>query len=334
MTTLDDLGPWLDPAAPPAAFARIVDAEGLGPLPTRAVLVVTADGGAGALLGAEADLHLAGDARDLLAETGAGGARLVRREVDDAAALEAGLTCGGRVSVLVQRLADVPAAAWEAAARRRPVVVVTRLGAGGASLVVSPTGSSGTLGDGALEAVAAELAAPLLARPGHQTRVVDHEGTELVLEGWAPVPRLVVVGRNQLAEALVAQVELLGWSGSVTASAGDAVAAVEAMGPLDGVVVLDHTPAVATPVLVAALGGDVGYVGALGSRRTQVARRTHLAQAGVGAQAMARLHGPAGLDLGGATPQETALSIVAEMIALRTGRGGTPLHSTTGAIKA
>ncbi len=333
MTTLDDLGPWLDPAGPSAAFARIVDAEGLGPLPTRAVLVITARGGAGALLGAEADLHLAGEGRAVLAGD-ATGARLVRRDVDDAAALGAGLTCGGRVSVLVQALADVPAAAWAAAARRRPVVLVTRPGHPGASLVVGRDGSSGTLGDDVLDAAATELAAPLLARPGHQTRVVDHEGTELVLEGWAPLPRLVVVGPNQLADSLVAQVELLGWSGSVTALADDAVAAVGAMGPLDGVVVLDHSPAVATPVLTAALGGDVGYVGALGSRRTQAARRTHLERAGVGEEALARLHGPAGLDLGGSTPQETALSIVAEMIALRTGRGGSPLHNTSGAIKA
>ena len=95
---------------------------------------------------------------------------------------------------------------------------------------------------------------------------------------------------------------------------------------------IDHDPFVATPALAAALRSGIGYVGALGSRRTQAPRRTHLADVGVREADIARLHGPTGLDLGARTPAETAVSIVAEIIAVRAGRTGNPLATTTGRI--
>ena len=110
------------------------------------------------------------------------------------------------------------------------------------------------------------------------------------------------------------------------------MAAIGALTSADVVVVIEHDPFIATPALAGALRGGVGYVGALGSRRTQLARRTHLADVGVREADIARMHGPTGLDLGARSPAETAVSIVAEVIAVRSGRTGNPLTSTTGRI--
>jgi xanthine dehydrogenase accessory factor len=115
-----------------------------------------------------------------------------------------------------------------------------------------------------------------------------------------------------------------------------AEAATDAIGALDhgdAVLVIDHDPFVATPALAAALARNIGYVGALGSRRTQQHRRQHLADVGVSTDAIERLHGPAGLDIGARNPAEIAVSIVAEMIAARAGRSGEALTHTTGRIK-
>ena len=96
----------------------------------------------------------------------------------------------------------------------------------------------------------------------------------------------------------------------------------------DMVVVLEHRPSIATPVLAAALRRRVGYVGALGSRRTQEARRHALENAGLTHVDLAGLHGPTGLDLGARTPAETAIAIVAEILAERSGRRAGPPKPT------
>ena len=99
-------------------------------------------------------------------------------------------------------------------------------------------------------------------------------GTQaLLVEAWNPIPRLVIVGASDLAVALTRQVELLGWTAATTVTADDAVAAIGELTSADVVVVIEHDPFIATPALAAALRGGVGYVGALGSRRTQASRR-------------------------------------------------------------
>jgi xanthine dehydrogenase accessory factor len=135
-----------------------------------------------------------------------------------------------------------------------------------------------------------------------------------------------------LAEALTRQVELLGWQASTTITLDDTLEAIERLTPADMVVVLEHHPRIATPALAAALRRRVGYVGALGSRRTQEARRRSLEAEGVTADALQRLHGPTGLDLGARTPAETAVSIVAEVLAVRSGRTAVALRDSTGRI--
>jgi len=97
-------------------------------------------------------------------------------------------------------------------------------------------------------------------------------------------------------------------------------------------VVLSHDPKFDLPALRCALHSNAPYIGLLGSRRSQAARRASLQEEGLKEAALARIHGPAGLDLGGVTVAETALSILAEIVAMRRGGEGAPLTSASGAI--
>ena len=97
-------------------------------------------------------------------------------------------------------------------------------------------------------------------------------------------------------------------------------------------IVFSHDPKFDEPAILAALGSDAGYIGALGSRRTAADRTARLAAAGASEDALARVHSPCGLDIGAATPEEVAISIMAEVIAARSGRAGEPLISAQGSI--
>jgi xanthine dehydrogenase accessory factor len=104
------------------------------------------------------------------------------------------------------------------------------------------------------------------------------------------------------------------------------------LGPRDVVLIFTHDPKFDEPALISSLATDAGYVGALGSRRTQERRIERLREAGLDEQAIARIHAPCGLDVGARTPVETAISILAEVIAVRAGRGGESLRETSGPI--
>jgi xanthine dehydrogenase accessory factor len=144
----------------------------------------------------------------------------------------------------------------------------------------------------------------------------------------------VVVGDAAVAGGIVHLAAWLGWSAEQFATAADAAAAVATLGDRDALVVLDHGITATGPLLAVALAAGVGYVGALGSRATQARRAEHLRALGAPADAVARLHGPTGLDLGASSRAETALSICAEITASRTGRSARPLRDSSGPIQA
>jgi len=176
------------------------------------------------------------------------------------------------------------------------------------------------------------------------------------VESFAPPPRMIVFGAVDFTAALVRVAKVLGYRVTVcdarpvfaTAQrfpqADEVVvdwpdrhlAKVGAdLGPRDAVCVLTHDPKFDVPALVAALETDVGYLGAMGSRRTHADRVARLREAGVGDDALARVMAPIGLDLGARTPEETAVSICAEIIALHTDRRAVPsLRDTEGPIHA
>jgi xanthine dehydrogenase accessory factor len=147
-------------------------------------------------------------------------------------------------------------------------------------------------------------------------------------------PRLLLVGVEPFARELERQAALLDWTPLTTTGLDDSLAALGGLGAGDAVIVMEHQHKIANPVLVAALQSGVGYVGALGSRRMQAARVKLLEEAGATDDQVAALHCPTGLDLGARTPAESAVSIVAEIIATRSGRDPQPLRTGTNPISA
>jgi len=133
------------------------------------------------------------------------------------------------------------------------------------------------------------------------------------------------VGGGAIADALGFLADLVGWTTRVATDASTAAGLVAGLTTLDKLVVLSHDNDVAGPALEAALGGGVGYVGALGSQRTQRSRADWLA--GRGFSDLTRVHGPAGFNIGAKTPAEIAVSIVAEALAVQFDAPGDSLRT-------
>lgn len=188
---------------------------------------------------------------------------------------------------------------------------------------------------------------------GARTGLVESEGRKVFVEVFGPPPKLVVLGAVDVAESLCALAQRLGWR-TVVADTRSRLATRERIPSADelvvgwpdealarigldadsAVVVLTHDEKLDTPALVAALESPAFYIGALGSRRAQTARRERLLEVGVSEDALARISGPCGLDLGASTPAETALSILGEAVAVRAGRAGGRLAESSGRIHA
>jgi xanthine dehydrogenase accessory factor len=230
----------------------------------------------------------------------------------------------------------------------------------GAKLLVRPDGDPlGTLGGAGLDRVVtrdayAQLQAGLTATrhygPNGEAR--EH-AVEVFIESFAPPPRMIIFGAVDFTAALARAGKLLGYR--VTVCDARAVFATpqrfpmadevvndwphrylakigEELAPRDAVCVLTHDHKFDVPAIVAALETDVGYIGAMGSRRTHADRERRLREEGVDSAALERVMGPIGLDLGARTPEETAISICAEIIALRTGRTVGSLRDADGPI--
>jgi xanthine dehydrogenase accessory factor len=215
----------------------------------------------------------------------------------------------------------------------------------GAKLLVLEGGEAH--GDGPAELAAA---APDLLRVG-RNRLLAHGAVNVFAEVYAPPPRLLVFGAVDTAEALCRAAKTLGWR-TIAADARAKFATRERIPSADelvvawpedalarvapdyatAVVVLTHEEKFDLPALQGALATEAFYIGAMGSRRAQARRRERLLEAGVRPDELERIHGPCGLDLGAETPAETALSILAEIVAVRNGRAGGPLREAAGPI--
>lgn len=262
---------------------------------------------------------------DALAAHGPG---LVEVVISDDEAVAAGLACGGAASILVQPASAYPADVWTHLASREPVCLVTELrerAAPGPTAAFTPQ----TIRAGPVHG---DQVPRLFARGTSATALIDEGGASMAVVSLWPVPVLVVVGDGLIATALADTAALLGWPCRVTSSADGAVAAAAAAHHSDAFVVLSHDRAVDGPALAAALAGRAGYVGALGSRRTQAARREWLTEHGIVSDEQARIHGPAGLDIDAHTPAEIAISIVAEILGCRVESSGGALRDREGPV--
>jgi xanthine dehydrogenase accessory factor len=188
---------------------------------------------------------------------------------------------------------------------------------------------------------------------GHQNQVVEADHVKVFAEVYAPPPRLLVYGAVDTAEALCAAAKLLGWRTIVAdarakfatreriPSADDLIVAwpEEALAQVapdhaTAVVVLTHDDKFDIPTLQAALATEAFYIGALGSRRNQERRRERLLEEGVDEETLDRISGPCGLDIGADSQPETALSMLAEIVAVRAGRDGGRLKAAKKRIHA
>jgi xanthine dehydrogenase accessory factor len=266
---------------------------------------------------------------------------------------EVGLACGGTVDVLLHSLrwedADPALAALRGAlAEKRPVALVTPLAgdAAGRSVAVDDGGTvAGSLGTAQLDAAAARAAQVRLetAQPG----IEEVDGLQLYVEPHVPAPLLAVVGAVHIAIALVRLAQTVGYRVVVVdprtaflteerlGEADERVARWPdealpelGLGPRDAAVCLSHDAKFEDPALDVLLRGPVGYIGAIGSRNTHAKRVARLREAGFGDADIARVHSPIGLDIGARTPEEIALAILAEMVAVRRGRGGGSLRTS------
>ncbi|CDO86675.1 XshC-Cox1 family protein [Mycobacterium triplex] len=304
-----------------------------------------------------------------VARTGA--PRLERYGVSDGDAFAVGLTCGGVIDIFVEAISQTTfpelAAISEDVDAQRPVAVATVIAHPdpqwiGRRLIVGRDAQAGSLGSARADAAVADDARGLLAVG--RSEVLKYgpdgqrlgDGMEVFVSSYAPQPRMLVFGAIDFAAALAQQGVFLGYRVTVCdarsvfatrarfPSAEHVVvdwphrylAAQAAAGAVDEstvICVLTHDPKFDVPVLEVALRlPRVGYVGAMGSRRTHDDRMRRLRAAGLTDTELSRLASPIGLDLGARTPEETAVSIAADIIARRWGGGGLPLAQLVGRI--
>ncbi|MEW2395164.1 XdhC/CoxI family protein [Streptomyces sp. NPDC046862] len=342
------------------AVATVVAVSGSAPRPPGAALAVDSEGTA---IGSVSGGCVEGAVYELCQEALAEGRAVSQRfGYSDEDAFAVGLTCGGIIDILVTPVgAHAPVrpvflTALSAASQGEPLALA-RVVRGpdellGRALLVRPDGSyDGSLGgDPDLDRTAFAQAGALLDSGTTGTLELSEDGSHcpggltLLVESSVPPPRMIVFGAIDFAAALVRAGKFLGYH--VTVCDARPVFATRARFPeADDIVVdwphrylrstetdartvlcvLTHDAKFDIPLLTEALRMPVAFVGAMGSRRTHADRERRLREAGVSDEELSRLRSPIGLDLGARTPEETALSIAAEIVALRRGGTGVPL---------
>lgn len=347
------LGEWLD-AGRPAVVATVVTTDGGAPRGLGARLAIAgAQEWVGALSGGCTEAAVIAEAERLLTDGEPDSAVLVSYEKETMA--DVGPVCGATLGVLVERVDDVLVGTFER-------LVDTAMAGSAADLRVTYSWEVEAAAPADLQAggtvglVREEVVLDELTGDGGVSGVsfaMQSSGAEL-RQAVPAAPQLVLGGAGDIARELVLLADRLAWRTTVV----DPRAAVlqqtlrsctptrsfgrwadDAWDELEvdartACVALAHETHHDEPFLARALASDAIYVGAVGSRRVQAARRGSLEAAGVEAASLDRLRGPAGLDLGGSSAAEVALAIAAEIIATLHERSGTPLVQTAGPIRA
>ncbi|MFF9069708.1 XdhC family protein [Streptomyces sp. NPDC014891] len=353
------------------AVATVVAVGGSAPRQPGAALAVDSDGTA---IGSVSGGCVEGAVYDLCQQALEDGRTVVERfGYSDEDAFAVGLTCGGIIDILVTPIRGGVVPAALAAAATGEAAALARIVTGpedlmGRAILVRPDGSyeGGLGGHPELDRTAAGEAGAMLDAGRTGTVEIGEDGSRcgqpltLLVESSVPAPRMIVFGAIDFAAALVRVGKFLGYH--VTVCDARPVFATPARFPeadeivaewphrylesteVDGrtvLCVLTHDAKFDVPLLQAALKLPVAYVGAMGSRRTHEDRNERLREVGVTELELARLRSPIGLDLGARTPEETALSIGAEIVANRRGGTGrsltgahTPIHHDTPAEPA
>jgi len=302
--------------------ATVVATRSSAPRPIGSKLVVREDGSIeGSVSGGCVESDVVMTAQEVR-ETGE--PRLVTYGITDDMALGVGLPCGGEIDVFVEPLRETDGD-----------VVLT---------VIAGDSVGERIHDPELE---------VAARRRGRSHVIELEGRTVFADVSGPPPRLFVYGAIDTADALCAGAKLLGWR-TVVADARPRFATPERLPNADeilvdwpeealahvqpdastAVVVLTHDDKFDLPIVQGALASGAFYLGWIGSRRNQERRRGLLRDAGASEEELERISGPTGLDVGADSPAETAVSILAEILAVRSGRSGGRLRDATARIHA
>ena len=322
---LPEIDAWRD-AGENVVTATVVNVQGSAPRPVGARLAVNPDGDmAGSVSGGCVESAVVISALEVM-ESGVG--RLEHFGISDEMAWDVGLSCGGVIDVWIQPL-QPQSAIDEARARQKAgesVALVTWLDGTNRQIVTS------------------EFA-------WEQSGLHNWDGSQVYVEIFPTVKQLVIFGAVHTAQPLSRYAQDLGFD-VVIVDARKALATKERFPNVEKILtvwpddayeqltitdstwiaILSHDPKFDEPAILGALNTNAAYIGTVGSRKTNADRRERLRNAGVSEKQIERLHGPIGLNIGGKSPEEMAISILAEMIAIENGRDGAMLKSSTGSI--
>jgi xanthine dehydrogenase accessory factor len=359
---LDQITKWWD-SGETFGLATVVNTFRSAPRDPGAALAVS---GGGEVVGSVSGGCVEGAVYELAQEVCESGQPVLQTYgISDDTAFDVGLTCGGIIELFVEPvsrerfpgLGDVAAAIRDEV----PVAVATVIagpGVLGARRIIRADAATGTLGAGErLDEAVDDDVRGMLAQGLTGVRHYGEHGERrlddlsVFVQSFAPPPRMLVFGAIDFAAAVARAGKFLGYR--VTVCDARPIFATNARFPdADEVVVdwphrylaktqidqrtvicvLTHDPKFDVPLLEVALRTPAGYIGAMGSRRTHDDRLARLREAGLSEGELARLRSPIGLDLGARTPEETAVSVAAELIQLRWGGSGQPLTDTSGRI--
>ena len=329
---LDDIERWRSEGRE-IAIATVVETWGSAPRPAGGKMALTADGRiAGSVSGGCVENAVVEAGRKTLSS---GLPQLLHYGVSDDTAWSVGLACGGSLDIFVERLDPAIFEGVGAALRAEKPVAV-------AKVIRGPEGELGRqlalFEDGRVTGASddASLAEARWALSEGASRRVTLGEREIFVDVIRPAPRLVIVGGVHIAIALVTLAKTLGFrtilvdpreafgnparfphADEIVNEWPDTALVRIAPDSSTAIAVLTHDPKLDDPALLTALPSRAFYVGALGSKRTQEKRRARLTDEGLSPDALARLHGPIGLPLGGRSPEEIAVAILAQIIAAR-----------------
>lgn len=334
----EEMDRWAD-RGDRVAVATLIEVRRSAPLPAGAKFAISSGD---ELVGSISSGCVEGDVHErLMALLGGGSPQTVTYGITDEMAFGVGLSCGGEIDVLLE-VHDPEDPVWhrvtEVLASQTPGVLLTGVGSRtkSRSLLLEANASTGSFGSEELDAQARSRANELMGRS--DARVIElapgDPDTAVFAESFVPVPRLVIVGATPIGQALSAMAARTGFEvivvepRSAFAKADrfpDAREVIEAwpddaldalgLDPRTSVVILTHDEKIDEPALDVSLRSSCGYVGLLGGRRTQKQRRAALLARGLDEATCDRVHGPVGLDIGARTPEQIAVSILAELIA-------------------
>jgi xanthine dehydrogenase accessory factor len=332
------------------ARATVIRVIGSAPRPVGARMIVSSGGRrAGSVSGGCVETTVYEELMEVLA---GGPPRKLHFGITEDMIWDVGLACGGTIDVFCQELDPALVAAvgdhLESGAPFALATVIAGKQSLGQTALVTREGTVLGLDDARVVATAQEM---LVARAGAGAVHQVTPEIEVFVEPFLPPPVLVIIGGVHVAIPLTRFAKELGFYAIVADPRAkfanrerfpeadevllewpdEALAHLE-VDDATYIVLLTHDPKIDEPTLAAALKTEAAYIGAIGSRKTHAERFERMAQWGVTAQELRRVYAPIGLDLGGRTPEETALAIIAEVVAAKNGRSGRSLRDSGGPI--